>query len=114
MYLKRKPVQQEIYFPSGIEDFQNTYSIRDDQTTQNIYDEQGTHKTQDMAQENQNILDTQVSQDNQDNQDNKNIRGNRDNHDIQEDQDIDPLEMSAENGNLVDSFSADISNGSIS
>ncbi|GBC05535.1 hypothetical protein RclHR1_06280008 [Rhizophagus clarus] len=104
-----KPGQdQDIYFPPRIEDFQENYNIHDGQKTQSVYDvhdNQDAHNTQSIH----DIESTQASQDIQEMQNNQNSRNdkdnqdNQDNHGIQEDQDIDPLELSAENGNLMDS-----------
>ncbi|CAB4483632.1 uncharacterized protein OCT59_019761 [Rhizophagus irregularis] len=107
----------DIYYPPIIEDFEENYNIHDDQKTQSTYDvhdKQDVHNTQNIpdiesTQASQDIQEMQVNQNsqsdknNQNNQNNQDDQDDQDNHDIQEDQDIDPLELSAENGNLVDS-----------
>src|SRR4051794_23403324 len=94
-----------MYFPPETKDHQNTHDVHDDKTTQSTfvqnYDIQGI----------QNNPDTKVNQDSQvintpGNENNQDKEDFQDNQEIQEGrdmQDIDPLEMSTENGNLVDS-----------
>ncbi|CAG8508453.1 13773_t:CDS:2 [Funneliformis caledonium] len=93
---------QDMYFPPETKEHQNTHDVHDDKTAQSTfvqnYDIQGI----------QNNPDTKVNQDSQvintpGNENNQDKEDYQDNQEIQEGrdmQDIDPLEMSTENGNL--------------
>ncbi|CAI2165184.1 13716_t:CDS:10 [Funneliformis geosporum] len=99
---------QDMYFPPEIKDHQTTHVIHDDKTTQSTFVQ--NYNIQGI----QNNPDTKVNQDNQvintsGNENNQDKEDYQDSQEIQEGrdmQDIDPLEMSTENGNSIEGVQA--------